>query len=285
MKELRGKVVADKIKEDLKVRIQSLVDKGINPTIAIVRVGENDSDISYERAVVKVSGTIGLKVKNVLLKEETTTEELAKVMTDLNSDASVHGILMFRPLPKHIDQDAICNLIDPAKDVDAMNPVNLEKIFEGDRTGLEPATPRAAVEMILGHGYELKGKEVVVINRSMVVGKPLTMMLLNENATVTICHSKTADLKAHTKRADYVVTALGRPAMLDKSYFSENSVVIDVGVGTTPDGKLSGDVNYDEVKDYVAAITPVPGGVGSITTTILLSQVVKACEQQTANKH
>lgn len=285
MKELRGKVVADKIKEDLKVRIQSLVDKGINPTIAIVRVGENDSDISYERAVVKVSGTIGLKVKNVLLKEETTTEELAKVMTDLNSDASVHGILMFRPLPKHIDQDAICNLIDPAKDVDAMNPVNLEKIFEGDRTGLEPATPRAAVEMILGHGYELKGKEVVVINRSMVVGKPLTMMLLNENATVTICHSKTADLKAHTKRADYVVTALGRPAMLDKSYFSENSVVIDVGVGTTPDGKLSGDVNYDEVKDYVAAITPVPGGVGSITTTILLSQVVKACEQQTDNKH
>lgn len=285
MKELRGKVVADKIKEDLKVRIQSLVDTGINPTIAIVRVGENDSDISYERAVVKVSGTIGLKVKNVLLKEETTTEELAKVMTDLNSDASAHGILMFRPLPKHIDQDAICNLIDPAKDVDAMNPVNLEKIFEGDRTGLEPATPRAAVEMILGHGYELKGKEVVVINRSMVVGKPLTMMLLNENATVTICHSKTADLKAHTKRADYVVTALGRPAMLDKSYFSENSVVIDVGVGTTPDGKLSGDVNYDEVKDYVAAITPVPGGVGSITTTILLSQVVKACEQQTANKH
>lgn len=281
MKELRGKVVADKIKEDLKARIQSLAEKGINPTIAIVRVGENDSDISYEKAVVKVSGSIGLKVKNVLLKEETTTEELAKVMTDLNSDASVHGILMFRPLPKHIDQDAICNLIDPAKDVDAMNPVNLEKIFEGDRTGLEPATPRAAVEMILGHGYELKGKDVVVINRSMVVGKPLAMMLLNENATVTICHSKTADLKAHTKRADYVITALGRPAMLDKSYFSENSVVIDVGVGTTSDGKLSGDVNYDEVKDYVAAITPVPGGVGSITTTILLSQVVKACEQQT----
>lgn len=281
MKELRGKVVADKIKEDLKARIQSLAEKGINPTIAIVRVGENDSDISYERAVVKVSGSIGLKVKNVLLKEETTTEELAKVMTDLNTDACVHGILMFRPLPRHIDQDAICNLIDPAKDVDAMNPVNLEKIFEGDRTGLEPATPRAAVEMILGHGYELKGKDVVVINRSMVVGKPLAMMLLNENATVTICHSKTADLKAHTKRADYVITALGRPAMLDKSYFSENSVVIDVGVGTTSDGKLSGDVNYDEVKDYVAAITPVPGGVGSITTTILLSQVVKACEQQT----
>lgn len=281
MKELRGKVVADKIKEDLKARIQSLAEKGINPTIAIVRVGENDSDISYERAVVKVSGSIGLNVKNVLLKEETTTEELAKVMTDLNTDACVHGILMFRPLPRHIDQDAICNLIDPAKDVDAMNPVNLEKIFEGDRTGLEPATPRAAVEMILGHGYELKGKDVVVINRSMVVGKPLAMMLLNENATVTICHSKTADLKAHTKRADYVITALGRPAMLDKSYFSENSVVIDVGVGTTSDGKLSGDVNYDEVKDYVAAITPVPGGVGSITTTILLSQVVKACEQQT----
>ena len=161
-----------------------------------------------------------------------------------------------------------------------MNPINLEKIFEGDPTGLEPATPRAAVEMIKGHGYELEGKDVVVINRSMVVGKPLSMMLLQENATVTICHSRTKDLKAHTKRADIVVTALGRPAMLDKSYFTEDSIVIDVGVGTTADGKLSGDVNFDDVKDFVAAITPVPRGVGSITTTILLSQVVKACKNQ-----
>ncbi|MCI5675358.1 MAG: bifunctional 5,10-methylenetetrahydrofolate dehydrogenase/5,10-methenyltetrahydrofolate cyclohydrolase [Ezakiella sp.] len=280
MKELRGKVVADKIKEELKADIAKLKGKGIVPTIAVVRVGENDSDISYEKAIVKVSGTIDLNVKLVGLKEETTTEELESKLIELNNDKSVHGILMFRPLPKHIDQDRMTNIIAPEKDVDAMNPINLEKIFEGDPTGLEPATPRAAVEMIKGHGYDLKGKDVVVINRSMVVGKPLAMMLLNENATVTICHSKTSDLKSHTKRADFVVTALGRPAMLDTSYFTPDSVVIDVGVGTTADGKLSGDVNYDEVKDFVAAITPVPGGVGSITTTILLSQVLKACKQQ-----
>ncbi|WP_296255220.1 bifunctional 5,10-methylenetetrahydrofolate dehydrogenase/5,10-methenyltetrahydrofolate cyclohydrolase [uncultured Ezakiella sp.] len=280
MKELRGKVVADQIKEGLSKDIEELKAKGINPTIAVVRVGENDSDISYERAIVKASEAIGLLVRLVTLKEETTTEELEAELVKLNNDKEVNGILMFRPLPKHIDQDRMQNVIVAEKDVDAMNPINLEKIFEGDPTGLEPATPRAAVEMIKGHGYELEGKDVVVINRSMVVGKPLSMMLLQENATVTICHSRTKDLKAHTKRADIVVTALGRPAMLDKSYFTEDSIVIDVGVGTTADGKLSGDVNFDDVKDFVAAITPVPRGVGSITTTILLSQVVKACKNQ-----
>lgn len=280
MKELRGKVVADQIKEGLSKDIEELKAKGINPTIAVVRVGENDSDISYERAIVKASESIGLLVRLVTLKESTTTEELEAELVKLNNDKEVHGILMFRPLPKHIDQDRMQNIIVAEKDVDAMNPINLEKIFEGDPSGLEPATPRAAVEMIKGHGYELEGKDVVVINRSMVVGKPLSMMLLQENATVTICHSRTKDLKAHTKRADIVVTALGRPAMLDKSYFTEDSIVIDVGVGTTADGKLSGDVNFDDVKDFVAAITPVPRGVGSITTTILLSQVVKACKNQ-----
>lgn len=280
MKELRGKVVADQIKEGLTKDIEELKAKGINPTIAVVRVGENDSDISYERAIVKASEAIGLMARLVTLKEATTTEELEAELVKLNNDKEVHGILMFRPLPKHIDQDRMQNVIAAEKDVDAMNPINLEKIFEGDPTGLEPATPRAAVEMIKGHGYELEGKDVVVINRSMVVGKPLSMMLLQENATVTICHSRTKDLKAHTKRADIVVTALGRPAMLDKSYFTEDSIVIDVGVGTTADGKLSGDVNFEDVKDFVAAITPVPRGVGSITTTILLSQVVKACKNQ-----
>ena len=280
MKELRGKVVADQIKEGLTKDIEELKAKGINPTIAVVRVGENDSDISYERAIVKASEAIGLMARLVTLKEATTTEELEAELVKLNNDKEVHGILMFRPLPKHIDQDRMQNVIAAEKDVDAMNPINLEKIFEGDPTGLEPATPRAAVEMIKGHGYELEGKDVVVINRSMVVGKPLSMMLLQENATVTICHSRTKDLKAHTKRADIVVTALGRPAMLDKSYFTEDSIVIDVGVGTAADGKLSGDVNFDDVKDFVAAITPVPRGVGSITTTILLSQVVKACKNQ-----
>ncbi|MDO5716583.1 MAG: bifunctional 5,10-methylenetetrahydrofolate dehydrogenase/5,10-methenyltetrahydrofolate cyclohydrolase [Tissierellia bacterium] len=277
--ELRGKVVADVIKNNLRNEIEEFKSKGIAPTIAVVRVGENPSDISYEKAIVKVAGSIGMETKLVQLPEETTTEQLEKEIITLNEDTKVHGILMFRPLPKHIDQEKMRDIISADKDVDAMNPINLEKIFEGDPSGLEPATPRAAVEMIKGHGFELKGKDVVVINRSMVVGKPLAMMLLQDNATVTICHSKTEDLKAHTKRADIVVTALGRPATIDASYFNEDSIVIDVGVGMTEDGKLSGDVDYDAVNGKVKAITPVPGGVGSITTSILLSQVMKACKK------
>lgn len=276
---MRGKVVADVIKNNLRNEIEEFKSKGIAPTIAVVRVGENPSDISYEKAIVKVAGSIGMETKLVQLPEETTTEQLEKEIITLNEDTKVHGILMFRPLPKHIDQEKMRDIISADKDVDAMNPINLEKIFEGDPSGLEPATPRAAVEMIKGHGFELKGKDVVVINRSMVVGKPLAMMLLQDNATVTICHSKTEDLKAHTKRADIVVTALGRPATIDASYFNEDSIVIDVGVGMTEDGKLSGDVDYDAVNGKVKAITPVPGGVGSITTSILLSQVMKACKK------
>ena len=275
---LKGKPVADSIKEDLKERISNLQKKNIFPTIAVLRVGENPSDVSYEKAIVKVAEKLDIKVKNVILDENIDNYKLESEIIALNNDNSVHGVLMFRPLPKHLDQEKMTNLLSSKKDIDAMNPINLEKIFEGDKTGLEPATPRAAVEMIKGHGYDLTGKHVVVINRSMVVGKPLAMMLLEENATVTICHSKTKDLKSFTKNADFVVTALGRPATIDKSYFNPDSIVIDVGVGETPDGKLSGDVNFDDVSDYVAAITPVPGGVGSITTTILLSQVVKAAE-------
>lgn len=280
MKELKGKYVADKLKEDLRKEIEELKGRDIIPTLAVLRVGENDSDISYERAIVKVGESIGLRIKLFTMPLEISQDELEEKIDELNKDENVNGILMFRPLPKHIVQDRLCELIDPNKDVDSMNPINLAKIFEGDQTGLEPATPRAAVEMIKGYDYDLDGKNVVVINRSMVVGKPLSMMLLSENATVTICHSHTKDLKTHTKNADIVVTALGRPSMLDKSYFTPDSIVIDVGVGTTSDGKLSGDVNYDDVKDYVSAITPVPRGVGSITTTILLSQVVKAAKQQ-----
>ena len=161
-----------------------------------------------------------------------------------------------------------------------MNPINLEAIFEGKKDSFEPATPRAAVEILGRTGYDYTGKNAVIINRSMVVGKPLAMMLLNENATVTICHSKTKDLKAACKNADVVFTALGRAKMLDKSYFNEDSIIIDVGVSMDKDGKISGDADYDNLLDYVAKITPVPGGVGSITTTILLNQVLKAVEKQ-----
>lgn len=279
---LKGKPVADALKEQIRLEVLDFQKRGISPALAVVRVGEGDSDISYEKAVVKAGESLGILVKLVHLPADTTTETLQKEIQTLNGDRSVHGILMFRPLPKHIDQELLQSMILPEKDVDAMHALNLEKVFEGDPSGLEPATPRAAVEMLRYHGVDLVGKDVVVINRSMVVGKPLAMMLLQENATVTICHSRTKDLKEHTRRADVVVTALGRPASIDRSYFTEHSVVIDVGVGMTADGKLSGDVCFDDVSAFVRAITPVPGGVGSITTTILLRQVLKACAQQNA---
>lgn len=199
-------------------------------------------------------------------------------MEELNGDESISAILVFRPLPKHIDEARIRKAISPAKDVDCMHPLNLARVFEGDMDGFLPGTPKAAVEILLYNKVDLEGKNVVIINRSMVLGKPLAMMLLNENATVTICHSRTKDLPAITKAADVVVTALGRAKFFDENYFNEDSICIDVGISVDDDGNLSGDIDYEPVSEKVKMITPVPGGVGSVTTSLLLSQVVKACK-------
>lgn len=273
---LKGNVVAKEIKEQMKSKLTELEENGKYPTLGIIRLGNNPGDISYEKSIIKACDAIGIK-SNVYEEEASLdTNGLIELMDKLNNDANISGILLFRPLPKHIDEEAIRNAINPEKDVDCMHPLNLEKIFEGDLKGFSPCTPKAAMEILLFNNIELEGKNVVVINRSMVVGKPLAMMLLEENATVTICHSRTKDLEEITKRADIVVTALGKPKFFDKKYFNENSIVIDVGVGIDSEGKLSGDVDYDNVFDLVKMITPVPGGVGSVTTTILLNQVVHA---------
>lgn len=277
---LKGKPVADMIKADMTKKIEAFRAKGIAPKVAVVRLGEDPSDISYEKAILKVSASLNIDSEVFNIPRESTTEELLALMDKLNNDSKIHGILVFRPFPKQIDAERVVNFINPDKDIDCMNPINLEAIFEGKKDSFEPATPRAAVEILGRTGYDYKGKNVAIINRSMVVGKPLAMMLLNENATVTICHSKTKDLKAVCKSADVVFTALGRAKMLDKSYFNEDSIVIDVGVSMDKEGKISGDADYDALVDYVAKITPVPGGVGSITTTILLNQVLKAVEKQ-----
>lgn len=276
---LKGKPVADMIKADMTKKIEAFRAKGIAPKIAVVRLGEDPSDISYEKAILKVSASLNIDSEVFNIPRESTTEELLALMDKLNNDTKIHGILVFRPLPKQIDAERVVNFINPDKDIDCMNPINLEAIFEGKKDSFEPATPRAAVEILGRTGYDYKGKNVAIINRSMVVGKPLAMMLLNENATVTICHSKTKDLKAVCKSADVVFTALGRAKMLDKSYFNEESIVIDVGVSMDKEGKISGDADCDALADYVAKITPVPGGVGSITTTILLNQVLRAVEK------
>lgn len=273
---LKGNVVAAEIKERMKSEIIELEKTGKYPALGIVRLGSNAGDVSYEKSIIKACDAIGIKSKVFEEDPSLDTKGLIDLMEKLNNDDNISGILLFRPLPKHIDEEAIRNSIDPKKDVDCMHPLNLEKIFEGDLNGFSPCTPKAAMEILLFNNIDLEGKNVVVINRSMVVGKPLAMMLLEKNATVTICHSRTKDLHEITKRADIVVTALGKPKYFDKKYFNEDSVVIDVGVGIDSNGKLSGDVDYDSVFDQVKMITPVPGGVGSVTTTILLNQVLLA---------
>lgn len=276
---LKGKVVADKVKEQMKNDIEELKKIGKEPTLGIIRLGNNPDDVSYEKSLIKNCEKLGIKSKVFERPLEITTDELVELMEVLNGDNSISGILLFRPLPKHIDEAKIRQSISPDKDVDCMHPLNLAKVFEGDMSGFVPCTPKSAMEILLYNKVELEGKNVVVINRSMVLGKPLTMMLLNENATVTICHSRTKDLHEITKKADVVVTALGKAKFFDEKYFNENSICIDVGVSLDNEGKLSGDIDYENVSPMVKAITPVPGGVGSVTTSLLLSQVVEACKR------
>lgn len=275
---LKGNVVAAKIKEDMIERIKKLEANDKYPTLGIVRLGDNPSDVSYEKSIIKNCDALGIKSKVFEKETSLTTEELASFIEELNNDKEISAILMFRPLPKHIDEEKIRNVISPAKDVDCMHPLNLEKMFEGDMSGFSPATPKAAMEILLFNEIPLEGKNVVVVNRSMVVGKPLAMMLLEKNATVTICHSRTKNLDEITRNADVVVTALGKPKFFTEKYFTKDSIVIDVGVSMTEEGKLSGDVDYENVVNLVDKVTPVPGGVGSVTTTLLLNQVVMACE-------
>ena len=275
---LKGNVVANKIKEQMAEDIESLKGENKVPKLAIVRLGKNPGDISYEKSIIKNCNNIGIESEVFERDENITTDELVELIEELNQNNKISGILIFRPLPKHIDEEIIKNTISPLKDVDCMSPINLEKIFEGDLSGFQPCTPKAAMEVLRYYDIPLEGKNVVVVNRSMVVGKPLVMMLLEENATVTICHSRTKNLNEITKNADVVVVALGKAKFFDENYFKEESIVIDVGVSLDEDGKLSGDADYDKLLPIVDKITPVPGGVGSVTTSILLSQVVLACK-------
>lgn len=274
---LKGNVVATQIKEKMKRDIEELEKHGKVPTLAIVRLGNNPGDISYEKSIIKNCDNIGIKSKVFERDVNIKTEELIELIEELNNDDNISGILVFRPLPKHIDEEIIRNAINPSKDVDCMHPLNLERIFEGDMDGFAPCTPKAAMEILKYYDIPLEGKNVVVVNRSMVVGKPLAMMLLKENATVTICHSRTKNLEEITNKADVVIVALGKAKFFGEEYFNENSIVIDVGVSLDDNGKLSGDADYEKLSPMVEKITPVPGGVGSVTTSILLSQVVLAC--------
>ncbi|MBD5640699.1 bifunctional 5,10-methylenetetrahydrofolate dehydrogenase/5,10-methenyltetrahydrofolate cyclohydrolase [Clostridium botulinum] len=276
---LYGNEVALKIKEDLKLRIDKLKEKNIIPKLAILRMGNKQDDIAYERSIIKSCEKLNIEIKVEELKEDILEEDFLKLMERLNNEKDIHGILVFRPYPKHLNENIINSSISLNKDVDCMHPLNLERIFEGDLDGFMPCTPEAVIEMLKYYDIDLKGKNIVIINRSMVVGKPLSMMALSHNATVTICHSKTIDLQSITKKADIVVTAIGKAKLIKEEYFNEDSIVIDVSINVDENGKLCGDVDFENVKEKVGVITPVPKGVGSVTTTLLLKHIVEAAEK------
>lgn len=277
---IKGKPVADKISEDLKKEVKSLNEMGIKPKLAIVRVGERADDLAYERGALKRCQNIGIETEVVELDENISQDEFIKAIHKLNEDDKVNGILTFRPLPKHLSEDEIKYEISPKKDIDCFNPINTAKIVENDKTGYPPCTPTAVIEILKHYGMNLTGANIVVLGRSMVVGKPLSMLLLNENATVNICHSKTRNLPEIASQADILVAAVGRAKMVKKNYVKDGAIVIDVGVNVDDQGNLCGDVDMEDVLDKVSMITPVPGGVGAVTTSILATNIVKACKLQ-----
>ena len=279
---LTGKPVVEHLRGNIKARVAKLKDRNIVPTILIIRVGNKEDDVFYERSILKNCSLLGIEGRVKELPENISMGELIKIIEDANDDESIHGIMMFRPLPEHLNQKEILEKINPKKDIDGMTPVNLEKIFEGDDSGFSPCTPKAVIEMLKYYDIPLQGANVVVAGRSQVVGKPLAMLLLKENATVTICHSKTKNMSSITSNADVVVAAIGKAKFMNEEYFTESSIVIDVGVNDDGNGKICGDVDYDNTFGRVKALSPPTGGVGTITTTILLEQAVKACEMLAA---
>ncbi|MGL6106711.1 bifunctional 5,10-methylenetetrahydrofolate dehydrogenase/5,10-methenyltetrahydrofolate cyclohydrolase [Romboutsia sp.] len=278
---IKGKPVADQISENLIQEVNELVKEGIHPKLAILRVGAKANDLAYEKGALSKCQAIGIETEVTELPEGTTQEQYIETLQQLNNDPKVNGILTFRPLPEGIDEEVIKQVIAPEKDVDCFSPLNTAKVMEGDTTGFPPCTPTAVVEILKHYGVKLNGANVAVLGRSMVVGKPVSMLLLGENATVNICHSRTANLAEVTSKADVLIAAVGRARMVTPEYIKEGAVVIDVGINAKPEGGgICGDVDTDAVLDKVSMITPVPAGVGSVTTSILAKHVVKACKLQ-----
>ena len=275
-KQLLGKEVTAALNEKIKANVAELQGKGVNPTLCIIRVGENPSDISYERGATKRCETLGVACEKILLPEDVSQEELLATIDKVNKDDSIHGVLLFRPLPKHLDQSVIENALDPAKDVDCMTDGSMSGVFTGKQVGFPPCTPQACMEILDHYGIDCTGKKAVIVGRSLVVGKPVSMMLLKKNATITVCHTKTKNIKQEVQAADIVVAAAGSAGFIKKEHLRTGQVVIDVGINVNEEGNLCGDVAFDEAEPIVDAITPVPGGVGGVTTSILVEHVVNA---------
>ena len=277
---LGGKEVADKIMEELRVKVSELKSKGVSPKLAILRVGAREDDLAYERGVLKRFETIDVEVEVTALDAGVSQDELDKAFDSINNDSKVHGILVFRPLPKPLSDEHMRRTIDPGKDVDFMDIRNMENVLAGVPGAAAPCTAEAVMALIKHYNIETKGKKVTVVGRSLVIGKPVALLLTTANATVTVCHTKTVDMEAECRNADIIVACCGVAKLINENYVKPGQIVIDVGMNVDENGKLCGDVDYEKVSGIAEAATPVPGGVGSITTAILLKHVVDNAERQ-----
>ena len=277
---LNGAPVSKAITERSKLEVEDLSLKGITPTLAILRVGERPDDISYENTAIRRAQNTSVAVRSVVLPEDVPEKAFFEELEKLNNDDSVHGILMFRPLPKHIDGEKARLMLNPLKDIDGCTDGSLAGVFTNSGYGFPPCTAQAAIEILDYYDYDCKGLNATIVGRSLVVGRPVAMMLMHKNATITICHTKTTDLAAKTKAADILIVCSGQMESIGADYVTENQVVIDVGIGWSEEkGKLCGDVVFDDAEPIVGAVTPVPGGVGTVTTSILVSHVVEAAKR------
>lgn len=274
MEILKGLPVANAINEKLMEQVKSI--EGPLPHLAIIRVGERPDDCSYERGAVKKMDKVGVRCTTYTFDADIDNETFQAEFDKINENPDIDGILMLRPLPKQLDEKQIENKIDPRKDLDGISPLNLAKVYAGDESGYAPCTAEAVIEMLDYAGIDIKGKRVTVVGRSLVIGKPVSMLLMKRNATVTVCHTKTVDMAGTCKNAEILVAAAGSARMIKKEYVADGAVVIDVGINVDDEGNLCGDVDFDAISDIAAAAAPVPGGVGSVTTSVLAKHLVKA---------
>ncbi|MHC1723126.1 MAG: bifunctional 5,10-methylenetetrahydrofolate dehydrogenase/5,10-methenyltetrahydrofolate cyclohydrolase [Aminipila sp.] len=276
---LKGKEVVDAVNEKLIAEVSLLKEKGVTPTLGIIRVGAKVEDISYEKGAIKCAESIGVDVKKYLFKENITQEQLLNVIAAINLDLTVHGVILFRPLPDHIDDNTIRKALLASKDVDGITDQSMAGVYTGTDLGYPPCTPRACMEILDHYGIDITGKKVVVVGRSLVVGRPAAMMVLGKNGTPIICHTKTENMKDICKNADILIVSAGQAKTIGPEYLSEGQVIIDVGINMTDEGKLCGDVDFDAAQNIVKAITPVPGGVGKVTTSLLMMHVIDAAKK------
>ena len=280
---LKGADVTNALNKSLKERTEILKKKGINPVLAIVRVGEKDDDISYEKGVEKRCNKVGAEVKKFIFPNDISEKEILNAVEEINQNDKIHGCLILKPLPSHIDENKIRETLAIEKDIDGTTNGSLVGVFTDTDYGYPPCTAQACMEILDFYGINPQGKRAVVIGRSLVVGKPTSMLLINRNATVTVCHTKTINAEEICRNAEILIVAAGKAETVGKEFLNKNQIVIDVGIHVNADGKLTGDVKFDEAEHIVKAITPVPGGVGTVTTSVLVKHVIMAAEKAAEN--